>query len=120
MSSIPLMPITQPSALEAFVKGAGLEDLARRLEGDTFVVCDLTRHGVQGCADMRSAIEQQQILADIVAIGVCLFIAVLVGSIAVAFVNLAGRAARPLYRRRQRRRALQAANDDTAIMGAAA
>lgn len=111
MSSIQSMPLTQHSALEAFVKAAGLEHLAQRIEGDTFVLCDLGTHGVQGCADIRSAIEQQQILADIVAISFCLFVAVLVGSIAVAFVNLAGRAARPLHRRRQRRRQLAAAND---------
>jgi len=56
----------------------------------------------------------------VVAIGLCLFVAALVGGIAITFVDFAGRAARPFQRRRLQRRQLAAANDDTAAMGAAA
>ncbi|KHL24294.1 hypothetical protein PK98_15140 [Croceibacterium mercuriale] len=102
------------------VDAAGLSHIARAIQGESFTVCDLSVHGVAGCAQMRDGVHQQQMIADLVAIGFCLFVAALVGGIAVAFVDLAGRAARPFQRRRQRRRQLAAANDDTTVMGAVA
>ena len=120
MPSTGAITLNQPLTLETVVDAAGLSHIARQIQGDAFTVCDLATHGVQGCAEMRRAIEQQHMLADIVAVGFCLFVAFLVGSIAVAFVNLAGRAARPIQRRREQRRQLAAANNDNHALGAAA
>ena len=102
---------TDPWSLTSMVKAAGLEHLARKIEGDNFIVCDLTLHGVQGCADIRNAVLQQQFTAELVAIGACLFIAVLVGSVGSVFVHLLARAIAPVIRRRQARLA-PAANHD--------
>lgn len=92
--------VAVPWSLTSIVKAAGLEHLARRIEGDNFFVCDLTLHGVQGCADMRDAILQQQFVAELVAIGACLFVAVLVGSLATTFVHLFARGIAPMRGRR--------------------
>lgn len=89
------------SNLETIVHAAGLDHLSARIAGDTFAVCDLGRDGVQGCADIRNAILQQHIIADLVALGMCIFVAVMVGSLAVAFVHLFAKALRPIQRRRQ-------------------
>ena len=112
--------LDRPATLETVVDAAGLSHIARAVQGDSFTVCDLSVHGVDGCAAMRDGLHQQQIMADLVAIGSCLFVAALVGGIALTFVDLAGRAARPFRRRRLQRRRLAAANDDAAVIGAAA
>ena len=80
--------LSQQPTLTSFVKQAGLQEVANMVEGDNFVVCDLELHGVQGCADMREMVANQQMMAECVAIGLAIFAAVMVGSIAVAFVNL--------------------------------
>ena len=88
--------LSQQSTLTSFVKQAGLQEVANMVEGDNFVVCDLELHGVQGCADMREMVANQQMVAECVAIGLAILIAVIVGSIAVTFVNLATKFAAPL------------------------
>ena len=88
--------LSQQSTLTSFVKQAGLQEVANMVEGDNFVVCDLELHGVQGCADMREMVANQQMMAECVAIGLAIFAAVMVGSIAVAFVNLVTTFAAPL------------------------
>ena len=80
--------LEQQPTLTHFVKQAGLQEVTEMLKGDNFVVCDLDLHGVQGCADMREMIANQQMVAECVAIGLAILVAVIVGSTAVAFVNL--------------------------------
>lgn len=89
------------SNLDTIMHATGLDHLSARINGDTFAICDLNRYGVQGCADMRNAVLQQQLIADLVALGACIFVAVMVGSLAVAFVHLFAKALRPIRRRRQ-------------------
>lgn len=98
------------SDLQTVVHATGLDHLAQRIEGDNFTVCDISTHGVAGCAEMRNAMLQQQIIAEWVAIGVCLFVAVMVGSLATAFVHLFAKALGPVRRRRERAR-MAAAGD---------
>lgn len=88
--------LEQQPTLSNVVKQAGLQEVAEMVEGDNFVVCDLDLHGVQGCADMREMVANQQMVAECVAIGLAILIAVIVGSIAVIFVNLATKFAAPL------------------------
>ena len=88
--------LEQQPTLTNFVKQAGLQEVAEMVEGDNFVVCDLDLHGVQGCADMREMVANQQMMAECVAIGLAIFAAVMAGSIAVAFVNLVTTFAAPL------------------------
>ena len=52
------------------------------------MVCDLNTHGVQGCADLRAALDNQKMAAELVAIGLMILVAVLVGTIAATFVRL--------------------------------
>ena len=92
--------LEQQPTLTNFVKQAGLQEVAEMVEGDNFVVCDLDLHGVQGCADMRAMNENQQMVAECVAIGLAILVAVIVGSIAVAIVNLATKFAAPIGRNR--------------------
>ena len=92
--------LEQQPTLTNFVKQAGLQEVAEMVEGDNFVVCDLDLHGVQGCADMREMIANQQMVAECVAIGLAILVAVIVGSIAVAIVNLATKFAAPIGRNR--------------------
>ena len=92
--------LAQQPTLTNFVKQAGLQEVADMVEGDNFVVCDLELHGVQGCTDMREMVANQQMVAECVAIGLAILCAVIVGSIAVAFVNLATKFAAPLGKNR--------------------
>ncbi|WP_155647241.1 hypothetical protein [Erythrobacter donghaensis] len=78
------------------VKQMGLGEIASTVRGEGFVVCDLNTHGVQGCADIRSAADNQKLAAELVALGLVIFAAVLVGSIAVTFVKLVTRLAHPV------------------------
>lgn len=109
----------QPFTLASAVNSVGLRDLSDSIAGDTFVVCDLSTHGVQGCADMRTSLQRQELMADACAIGLMLLVAVLVGSLAVAFTHLLARAVRPL-RREQARPTLVPANDHDPISEMAA
>lgn len=90
---------TQQLTLTNLVNEAGLSEIARAAGGDSFVVCDLNTHGVQGCADLRAALDNQKMAAELVAIGLMILVAVLVGTIAATFVRLlAKRAASPSER----------------------
>ena len=80
--------LTQQLTLANLVNEAGLSEIARAAGGDSFVVCDLNTHGVQGCADLRAALDNQKMAAELVAIGLVILVAVLVGTIAAAFVRL--------------------------------
>ena len=100
----PVKSLTQVLAekptLSNFVNQAGLREIADAVEGDDFVVCDLDLHGVQGCADLREAVANQQMVAECAAIGLAIMAAVIVGSLAVFFVNLVTKLAAPLGRNR--------------------
>ena len=74
--------LTQQLTLTNLVNEAGLSEIARAAGGDSFVVCDLNTHGVQGCADLRAALDDQKMAAELVAIGLMILVAVLVGTIA--------------------------------------
>jgi hypothetical protein len=80
--------LTQQLTLTNLVNEAGLSEIARAAGGDSFVVCDLNTYGVQGCADLRAALDNQKMAAELVAIGLMILVAVLVGTIAAAFVRL--------------------------------
>ncbi|MCO5795075.1 MAG: hypothetical protein HEQ21_19860 [Blastomonas sp.] len=91
--------LTQQLTLTNLVNETGLSEIARAAGGDSFVVCDLNTHGVQGCADLRAALDNQKMAAELVAIGLMILVAVLVGTIAATFVRLlAQRAASPSER----------------------
>jgi len=88
--------LTQQLTLTTLVNEAGLSEIVRAAGGDSFVVCDLNTHRVQGCADLRAALDNQKMAAELVAIGLMILVAVLVSTIAAAFVRLvAKRAAFP-------------------------
>lgn len=80
--------LTQQLTLANLVNEAGLSEIARAAGGESFVVCDLNTHGVQGCADLRAALDNQKMAAELVAIGLVILVAVVVGTIAAAFVRL--------------------------------
>ncbi len=100
--------LTQQLTLTNLVNEAGLSEIARAAGGDSFVVCDLNTHGVQGCADLRAALDDQKMAAELVAIGLMILVAVLVGTIAAAFVRLVAQRAALL--REQRADAFPALN----------
>ncbi|WP_155647665.1 MULTISPECIES: hypothetical protein [Sphingomonadales] len=81
--------------LTNLVNEAGLSEIARAAGGDSFEVCDLNMHGVQGCADLRAALDDQKMAAELVAIGLMILVAVLVGTIAAAFVRLIAKRVAP-------------------------
>lgn len=92
--------LTQQLTLTNLVNEAGLSEIARAAGGDSFVVCDLNTHGVQGCADLRAALDNQKMAAELVAIGLMILVAVLVGTIAATFVRLLAKRA-DLFRERR-------------------
>lgn len=85
----------QQLTLTNLVNEAGLSEIARAAGGDSFVVCDLNTYGFQGCADLRAALENQKMAAELVAIGLMILVAVLVGTIAAAFVRLIAKRVAP-------------------------
>lgn len=87
--------LTQQLTLTNLVNEAGLSEIARAAGRDSFVVCDLNTHGVQGCADLRAALDSQKMAAELVAVGLMILVAVLVGTIAAAFVRLVAKRAAP-------------------------
>lgn len=91
--------LTQQLTLTNLVNEAGLSEIARAAGGDSFVVCDLNTYGVQGCADLRAALHNQKMAAELVAIGLMILVAVLVGTIAAAFVRLVAQRAAPPWER---------------------
>ena len=92
--------LAREPTLTNFVNQTGLGEVAKMVEGDSFVVCDLELHGVQGCADLREKVANQQMVAECAAIGLALLAAVIAGTIAVVFVNLVTKLAAPLGRNR--------------------
>lgn len=92
--------LTQQLTLTNLVNEAGLSEIARAAGGDSFVVCDLNTHGVQECADLRAALDNQKMAAELVAIGLMILVAVLVGTIAAAFVRLVAQRAALLREQR--------------------
>lgn len=92
--------LTQQLTLTNLLNEAGLSEIARAAGGDSFVVCDLNTHGVQGCADLRAALDNQKMAAELVAVGLMILVAVLVGTIAAAFVKLVAQRAAPFRERR--------------------
>lgn len=92
--------LTQQLTLANLVNEAGLSEIARAASGGSFVVCDLNTHGVQGCADLRAALDNQKMAAELVAIGLMILVAVLVGTIAAAFVRLTAQRAALLREQR--------------------
>lgn len=81
--------------LTNLVNEAGFSEIARAAGGDSFEVCALNTHGLQGCADLRAALDNQKITAELVAIGLMILVAVLVGTIAAAFVRLMAKRVAP-------------------------
>ena len=92
--------IAQEPSVGGFVAATGLKPLARKMEGERMVVCDLDAHGVQGCADLRAMQAREELATEIVAIGILLFVAAMVGGLAVAFVHLLTKLAKPIGRHR--------------------
>lgn len=86
--------------LTNIVNQAGLGEIAKAIEGDTYVVCDPNSHAVQGCADMRSAMQNQQMAAELVAIGLAIVVATFVGMIGVGFIKLVTLIAHPVGQHR--------------------
>jgi hypothetical protein len=68
----------------------GLAPLSESLRGDTFEVCDLGTHGVEGCAEMLKAMHETHYIADCAALGIMFLVAAITGGIAAAFVKFAG------------------------------
>jgi hypothetical protein len=87
----------QQLTLTNLVNEAGLSEIARAAGGDSFVVCDLNTYGFQGCADLRAALENQKMAAELVAIGLVILVAVLMGRIAATFVRLIAKLAALLW-----------------------
>ena len=87
--------LTQQLTLTNLVNEAGLSEIARAAGGDSFVVCDLNMHGVQGCAELRAALDNQKMAAELVAIGLMMLVAVLVGTLAAAFLRLIAKRVAP-------------------------
>ena len=92
--------IAQEPSIGGFVMATGLKPLAEKLEGERMMVCDLNLHGVQGCADLRAMQAREELATEIVAIGILLFVAAMVGGLAVAFVHLVTKLAKPIGRHR--------------------
>jgi hypothetical protein len=93
-------PHAHEPILSSIVEHAGLQEIAYAVEGQDYVVCDASVHGAQGCADKREAASHQQVAAECAALGLAILIAVLVGSLAVTFVNLITKLAAPVVKHR--------------------
>lgn len=74
--------------------------IAAKIHTAEFVVCDLNLQGVQGCADMRNAALRGEMIAELIATGIIVFVIGIVSAIGVAFVHLFAAA----WRRRQKRK----------------
>jgi hypothetical protein len=86
--------------LSSIVEQAGLQEIAYTVEGRDHVVCDASVQGAQECADKREAASHQQIAAECAALGLAILMAVIVGSLAVTFVNLVTKLAAPVGKHR--------------------
>lgn len=74
-----------------FVEASGLEPIANAIDTQELTVCDLNTHGVQGCADYRAQAEQIHQAAEITAIGLSMFVILLIVSAAGALAALASK-----------------------------
>lgn len=92
--------LPQQSALANAFNQAGLGEIARVVSGDTFMVCDLPTYGVEGCGAIRAAASRDQLVGEVVALGLALLVAVLVGAFAVTFVRLVTGLVSPLGKHR--------------------
>ncbi|KEO90496.1 hypothetical protein EH31_10435 [Erythrobacter longus] len=93
-------PHANEPILSSIVEHAGLQEIAYAVEGQDYVVCDASVHGAQGCADKREAASHQQVTAECAALGLAILMAVMVGSLAVTFVNLITKLAAPVEKHR--------------------
>lgn len=89
--------LTPSNTLASIVRQAGLEDFADAITIHKSMQCDPHAKTYARCDHSADAIAQEQVLADVAAIGFALFVATVVGRIAVTFVGLAGLA----FRRRR-------------------
>ncbi|MCW1432024.1 hypothetical protein [Novosphingobium sp. JCM 18896] len=86
--------LTPSNTLASIVRQAGLEDFADAITIHKPMRCDSHAQTYARCGHLADAIAQEQVLADVAAIGFALFAAAVVGRIAVTFVELAGLALR--------------------------
>lgn len=88
--------------LANLVRQAGLEDLAKAIQGNTNFHCVIEATGPQRCAELAEIHRRQQLFSDAAAIALALSFAAIVGQIAVIFVAVVGsrcrrmRSTRPL------------------------
>ena len=79
-------------SFHGLIASLGLEDLANHIQGNRVELCNLDIQSAAGCAHMRWIIAQEHFIAELVALGLTILVAVMVGSLAVAFVNAVVRA----------------------------
>lgn len=91
---------TNQPILSSILEQEGLQEIAHAVEGQDYVVCDVSVDGAQGCADKREAASYQQVAAECAALGLATLLAVIVGSLAVTFVNLVTKLAAPVGKHR--------------------
>lgn len=72
------------------VSQAGLEDLAKAIQGNTNFHCVIEITGDQRCAELAEIHRRQQLFSDAAAIALALSFAAIVGEIAVIFVAVVG------------------------------
>jgi hypothetical protein len=86
--------LTPSNILASIVRQTGLEDFADAITIQKPMRCGPNSKTYARCDHLADAIAQEQVLADVAAIGFALFAATVVGRIAVTFVGLAGLALR--------------------------
>jgi hypothetical protein len=100
--------MTAPSTVVAsVVRQTGLQDIADAITIDRPQACRQHAQATLPCQELAAANARQQVLADVAAIGVALFVAAMVGRIAVTFVKVFGTCLK-YHRTRQQVRALAA------------
>ncbi|WP_159983010.1 MULTISPECIES: hypothetical protein [unclassified Novosphingobium] len=83
--------MTEPATVVAsVVQQTGLQDVAKAITIDRPLACGQQAQVTPRCQELAAANARQQVLADVAAIGVALFVAALVGRIAVTFVKVFG------------------------------
>ena len=83
--------MTEPSTVVAsVVQQTGLQDVAKAITIDRPLACGQQAQVTPRCQELAAANARQQVLADVAAIGVALFVAAVVGRIAVTFVKVFG------------------------------
>jgi len=82
--------IEPSTALASVVRQTGLQDIADAITIDRPQACHQQAQATLPCQELAVANARQQVLADVAAIGVALFVAAVVGRIAVTFVKVFG------------------------------